>query len=108
VGLVDLNAMSRILYEALGPQASVKAFVHFAANTYPNQPNDVKDNTHFSTYGAYQLAKCVVNGIKAGVPELARYLKKDLPKYDPAKPDDAAKWDLPPSSFVGLVKPDGN
>ena len=76
VPVIDLNAMSKTLYEALGPQESIKAFVHFAANTYPNQPADVKDNTHFSTYGAYQLAKCVVNGIKQNVPELAKHLKK--------------------------------
>ncbi len=108
VAVIDLNAMSKTLYEALGPQPSIKAFVHFAANTYPNQPNDVKDNTHFSPYGAYELAKCVVNGIKENIPSLSKYLKKDLPKYDPAKPDDPMKWNLPPSSFVGMVKPDGN
>jgi hypothetical protein len=100
--------MSKTLYEAWGPEKSIKAFVHFAANTYPNQPNDVKDNTHFSTYGAYELAKCVVNGIKQNVPQLAKYLKKDLPKFNPAHPDDFANWNLPQSSFVGMTKPDGN
>lgn len=108
VAFIDLNAMSKTLYEALGPQGSIKAFVHFAANTYPNQPKDVADNTHFSTYGAYQLAKCMVNGIRQNVPALAGYLKKNLPKYDPAQPDDVTKWNLPLSSFVGTVKPDGN
>lgn len=105
---VDLNAMSKELYEALGVEGSIKAFVHFPANTYPNQPKDVKDNTHFSTYGAYQLAKCVVKGIRENLPVLAQLLKKDLPKYNPSKPDDATAWNLPKSSFVGLVKPDGN
>jgi len=108
VAFVDLNAMSKTFYEALGPEKSIKAFVHFAANTYPNQPNDVKDNTHFSTYGAYELAKCVVKGIQQNIPELAKYLKKDLPHFDPAQPDDVAKWNLPQSTFVGAVKPDGN
>ncbi|RYZ28446.1 MAG: rhamnogalacturonan acetylesterase, partial [Chitinophagaceae bacterium] len=108
VAFVDLNAMSKTLYEALGPEKSIKAFVHFAANTFPNQPNELKDNTHFSTYGAYELAKCVVKGIQQNIPELAKYLKKDLPVFDPAKPDDVAKWNLPQSSFVGTVKPDGN
>jgi hypothetical protein len=108
VAVIDLNAMSKTLYEALGPQTSVKAFVHFAANTYPNQPNDVKDNTHFSPYGAYQLAKCVVNGIRQNIPALAKYLRKDLRAYDPARPDDVAVWNWPPSSFIEMVKPDGN
>lgn len=108
VAFVDLNAMSKELYEAMGVEGSIKAFVHFAANTYPNQPKDVADNTHFSTYGAYQLAKCVVNGIKQAVPSLARYLRKDLKAYHPSQPDEPSAWDVPKSSFVGAVKPDGN
>jgi len=70
--------------------------------------NDVKDNTHFSTYDAYQLAKCVVNGIKENIPALAKYLKNDPPEYDPSKPDDPAKWHLPASALAVAVKPDGN
>ena len=108
VAVIDLNAMSKTFYEALGPQNSVKAFVHFAANAYPNQPNDVHDNTHFRPYGAYELAKCVVIGIKQNVPALAKYLKKDLAPFDPSKPDDPMSWSLPESSFVGMIKPDGN
>ncbi len=108
VAVIDLNAMSKTLYEALGPEKSVKAFVHFPANTYPNQPKDVKDNTHFSTYGAYQLAKCIANGIKENIPALAKYLKNDLKRYHPSLPDEPANWALPQSSFVGVVKPDGN
>lgn len=108
VAVIDLNAMSKILYEAWGPQKSIKAFVHFAANSFPNQPNELKDNTHFSTYGAYQLAKCVANGIKQKIPSLAKYLKKDLASFDPAHPDAYESWLLPASSFVGAIKPDGN
>lgn len=108
VAVVDLNAMSKTMYEALGPERSVKAFVHFAANTYPNQPADVKDNTHFSTYGAYELAKCVVTGIRQNVPALAALLKKDLPVFDPSQPAPFETWKLPPSGFIGAVKPDGN
>jgi hypothetical protein len=100
--------MSKTLYEAWGPEKSIKAFVHFAANTYPNQPTDLKDNTHFTTYGAYQLAKCVASGIRQGIPGLAKFLKTDLPLYDPVHPDAFEKWNLPASSFIGAIKPDGN
>ena len=108
IAFIDLNAMSKTLYEALGPEKSIKAFVHFAANTYPNHPNDVKDNTHFSTYGAYQLASCVVKGIQENVPALAKLLKKDIPSFDPARPGQFEDWVLPPSTFIGATKPDGN
>src|SRR4029077_9945430 len=60
VALVDLNAMSKVLYEAWGPAQSVRAFVHYPANSFPNQPEELKDNTHFNPYGAYELAECIV------------------------------------------------
>lgn len=108
VAVIDLNAMSKTLYEAWGPAGSVKAFVHYPANTFPNQPQELKDNTHFNAYGAYELAKCIVKGIKEAVPKLASHLKKDLPAFDPAHPDSVENFGLPASSFIGTVKPDGN
>jgi lysophospholipase L1-like esterase len=108
VPVIDLNAMSKVLYEAWGPEKSIKAFVHFPANSFPNQPNELKDNTHFTAYGAYELAKCMVNGIKQNVPSLARYLKENLQPFDPSHPDAFENWKLPSSAFIGSVKPDGN
>lgn len=108
VPVIDLNAMSKVLYEAWGPEKSLKAFVHFPANTFPNQKNELKDDTHFTSYGAYELAKCIVNGIKQNVPSLAKYLKQNLSAFDPAHPDPFEKWNLPASSFIGTLKPDGN
>ena len=108
VAVIDLNAMSKTLYEAWGPEKSIKAFVHFPASTFPNQLNELKDNTHFTYYGAYELAKCIVNGIKQDIPSLAKYLKKDLSPFDPAHPDPFEQFHIPPSSFIGSTKPDGN
>jgi lysophospholipase L1-like esterase len=108
VPVIDLNAMSKILYEAWGPEKSIKAFVHFPANTFPNQKEELKDNTHFTSFGAYELAKCIVNGIKQNVPSLAVFLKQNLPSFDPAHPDAFEDWKLPQSSFIGSLKPDGN
>jgi hypothetical protein len=31
-----------------------------------------------------------------------------LPSFNPSQPDDATKWSLPASAFIGSVKPDGN
>lgn len=107
VAVVDLNAMSKTLYEAWGPEKSIKAFVHYPANSFPGQTAAIADNTHFSTYGAYQLAKCVVRGIRQANLPIAKHLK-DVPKFDPAKPDPVERWNLPLSSFIDDVKPDGN
>jgi lysophospholipase L1-like esterase len=107
VACIDLNAMSKVLYEAWGPVNSIKAFVHYPANTYPNQPAELKDNTHFNAYGAYELAKCIVKGIQENVPSLAKYLKNNLKAFDPAHPDPLT-WTLPASPTGAMVKPDGN
>ncbi|WP_375435973.1 rhamnogalacturonan acetylesterase [uncultured Hymenobacter sp.] len=108
VALIDLNAMTTTLYEALGVQASMQAFVHYPANTYPGQDKALADNTHFNPYGAYEIAKCVVEGIKANKLGLAKYLKTDLPAFDPAHPDalDKLAWADSPRNTV--IKPDGN
>jgi lysophospholipase L1-like esterase len=108
VGLVDLNAMSRQLYEAWGPEQSVHAFVHYPAHTFPGQEQELKDDTHFNSYGAYELAKCVVKGIKENIPELAKYLVRDLADFDPNHPDPLESWSLPMSGKITVRKPDGN
>jgi lysophospholipase L1-like esterase len=108
VALIDLNAMSKTLYEAWGPQQSLKAFVHYAANTFPGQETALADNTHFSPYGAYELARCIVKGMAAANLPIAKYLIKEKIEFDPAHPDALEKFYWPQSSFVNAVKPDGN
>lgn len=95
VPFIDLNAMTKELYESLGPDNSKHVFVIYPANTFPGQNNVLNDNTHFNNYGAYQLAKCIIEGIKKNVPDLTKYLIKGLPDFDPAKPDPFEKFSLP-------------
>lgn len=108
VALIDLNTMSKDLYEALGVEESKKAFVHYPANTYPGQDKPLEDNTHFNNYGAYQLAKCIVEGIKSNTPELASHLHDQVLEYDPRRPDDLQNWNFPVSPGISNLKPDGN
>jgi lysophospholipase L1-like esterase len=108
VALIDLNAMSKTLYEAWGPEQSLKAFVHYPAHTFPNQETALADNTHFNPYGAYELARCVVKGMVAASLPIANYLVKDKAAFDPAHPDAIGQFYWPLSSAVTAVKPDGN
>lgn len=108
VALVDLNAMSKIMYEAWGPEKSVKAFVHYPANTFPGQDKKLEDNTHFNTYGAYEIARCIVQAIQDIKLPIAKNLKKNIPVFDPAKPDAVENWYWPQSVLRAAVKPDGN
>jgi lysophospholipase L1-like esterase len=108
VALIDLNAMTKTLYEALGVEESKKAFVHYPANTYPGQDKALADNTHFNPYGAYELAKCVVQGMRASQLGLVKFLRADVPAFDPARPDALTSWVWPESPRNTAVKPDGN
>lgn len=108
VALIDLNVMSKVLYEAWGVEQSVKAFVHYPANTFPNQPKPLQDNTHFNSYGGYELAKCMVEGIKKSVPELSKFIRSDYMCFDPSKPDPVETFSMPGSPFIEIEKPDGN
>jgi hypothetical protein len=74
--------MSKLFYEALGPEDSKKAFV---------------DNTHHNNYGSYELARCIVEGIKANELGVAKFLVDDVPPFDPRHPDPIERWSLPPS-----------
>ena len=84
VPLIDLNAMSKTLYEAWGAEESKRAFA----------PND---NTHHNNYGSYELAKCIVEGVKTNKLGIARYLFKDLQRFDPGRPDLFESFKIPPS-----------
>ena len=95
VALIDLNASSRVFYEALGPEGSKKAFVHYKAGSFPGQDQELKDDTHFSPYGAYELARAVADGIRRHVPSLRKHLVSDLAPFDPARPDPFDSWSLP-------------
>ncbi|KMQ68590.1 rhamnogalacturonan acetylesterase [Chryseobacterium sp. FH2] len=108
VYLIDLNALSKTLFEAMGPEAAKKAFAYYPANSYPNQPTAMADDTHFNTYGAYELAKCVVKSIVDQNLPLRKYISKNYKNFNPNKPDDAEKFNWPESIFMEALKPDGN
>ncbi len=109
VPVIDLHAMSLKFYAALGPERSTRAFVFYPANTFPGQDQPLKDNTHHNAYGSYELARCVVEGIRANVPAFAAHLTEDAGPFDPANPDPPKKVDIPASPPSRATKrPKGN
>ncbi len=106
--LIDLNEMSKNVFESLGVEGSKKALVHYPANTYPNQPNELADNTHFSAYGAYELAKCVVSEMIVKDKSLKKFVKKDFPKYNSKQPLNYSDFVWYESPMIDTTKPDGN
>ncbi len=92
--LIDLNAMSKLFYDALGPADGHLAF----AGT---------DTTHHNNYGSYELAKCIVEGIKLAKLPIAKSLV-DMPSFDPAHPDPVSKFDIPAEPPRAVQRPYGN
>ncbi len=108
VALIDLTEMSATLYEAWGPDNSKLAFVHYPAGTFPNQVAPLADNTHFNSYGGYQIMQCVMKGVCDLKLPLCKYLRDDYKPYDPAHPDDRNAFSIPATPFSSSLKPDGN
>ena len=95
VAFIDLHSMSKDLYEAFGKDDSGVLFKD-------------GDGTHHSKFGAYELAKCIVQSIRDQKTPFAKFLVKGLPKFDPKKPDDAKTFTVPASPAVTDLKPLGS
>ncbi len=97
VALIDLERMSVAFYEALGPEKAPRAFSAGG-----------RDITHHDNYGAYELARCVVQGIRDARLPLAREIAEDFAGFDPAHPDAPDTFALPPSPLRSNLAPRGN
>lgn len=95
VPLIDLNVTSKLFYEALGPEKSKLAFKE-------------GDGTHHNNYGSYELAKCIVEGIRDDKLGIVKYLSKDVQTFDPSHPDPLESFRVPPSPLSTDVKPLGS
>jgi lysophospholipase L1-like esterase len=99
VPFIDLNTMSKDFYSALGPEGSKLAF----AEPTPGH----LDNTHHDSYGSYELAKMIVLGLRQANVPAASYIVDGF-EYDPAHPDPASGFDVPPSPHHTTQRPLGD
>ncbi|MEQ8474039.1 MAG: rhamnogalacturonan acetylesterase [Marinoscillum sp.] len=107
IALIDLNVMSKALYEALGPEDSKKAFVHYPANSFSWQEKALADDTHFNSYGAWQLAKAVTQAILESELPLKSNVVENFGTYNPNQPDEFGNWKWPVSQQGSSSKPAG-
>lgn len=102
VPFIDLHKMSAAFYEALGPEESKTAFVHYKAGSFPGMPADVADNTHFNHYGAFELAKCVVGAMQImGMPIAENII--NFNGYNPSTPAPAEDFHWYPSPYRNMA-----
>ena len=100
--------MTRTVFETLGVEDSKRALVHYPAHTYPGQAKAFEDNTHFNPFGAYEVSKLVVMGLKNMNSPLVQYLSDDWKDFSPSHPDDWQSFYWPLSPVFDGKKPDGN
>jgi lysophospholipase L1-like esterase len=97
VQLIDLQAASATLYEALGKEHSQVLFAN------------AQEKTHHSDYGSYEISKCVVQAIIDAKLPLASHISPDWKPFDPAHPDPVADFTIPPDPSPGRQQtPAGN
>lgn len=81
VPVIDLQRKSRKLLETMGEEASKSLFMWLAPGEHPNYPEGIQDNTHFSEWGAGEMAKLVIEGIReSGLPLAERVLGAGNPR----------------------------
>ncbi len=97
VPLIDLERMSVAFYEALGRKRASLAF-----------GNHGKERTHQSDYGAYEFAKCIVEGIRQDHLPLAADVVDSFRGFDPAQPDPPADFHVPETPLTVGQSPRGN
>ena len=108
VPVIELHDMTRTFFEILGYEGSKKALVHYPANTFPGQDKPLADNTHFNPYGAYEVAKMVVMGMKQLQLPIIGELNTEWQDFDAAHPDDPDAFVWYQAQKQDVTKPDGN
>ena len=75
VPLLELNGLTTELERAHGVEGSKRLHLHYAAGIQPRWPEGVKDDTHYSEYGATRVAALAVQEwLRLGLP-LAEWVK---------------------------------
>jgi lysophospholipase L1-like esterase len=69
VPLLELNRLTTELERSHGVEGSKRLHLHYAAGVYARWPEAVKDDTHFSEYGAARVAALAVQEwLRLGLP----------------------------------------
>jgi len=99
VALLDLNLISKTLYENLGPENTKHLFPFVHGQL---------EGTHHNNYGSYELARCIVQAIRDNHLDIAKDIIDDIPVFDPAHADPYSTFNFDQSPSTTAEKPYGN
>lgn len=77
VPLIDMHRKSETVIKNLGEEASKKLFLILREREHPYYPKGIEDNTHFSAFGAEQMARQAADAVRETKIGLAKFLVKE-------------------------------
>lgn len=81
VEFIDMDAVTRDYFQALGDKDSAVRFMHIPPDTHPNYPVGVRDDTHLNHLGAREVAQLFLAELKKRGHPLASRLRTPDPKH---------------------------
>ncbi len=79
VVLIDMHRKSEQLLRLFGARASIDLFLHLEPGENPNYPRGLRDDTHFSPFGAKIIASLAAEGIRESGLGLAAHFRSIAP-----------------------------
>ena len=76
---IDANKITTELEKSLGVEGSKKLHMWYKPGEHPALPDGRQDNTHYSIFGAHQVAKLLAEALCQEVPLLTKYRTNDKP-----------------------------
>ena len=108
VVIIDFQDLTKDLIEAYSEEDSKALFVHHPMGTFPDQEKELKDNTHFSNFGAYEISKVFCQALADQNHPLAKYVRQGVLPFDRKNPDKVKDFDYQMSPLIYTSKPAGN
>jgi lysophospholipase L1-like esterase len=78
---IDMEKITWAHFENMGNRDSSLRFMHIPANTHPNYPNGVRDDTHLNAFGAREVAQLFLRALTQQQHPLAAMTRAVDPKH---------------------------
>ncbi|WP_428241282.1 rhamnogalacturonan acetylesterase [Gynuella sp.] len=81
ITFIDMEKVTHDYFENLGPKDSELRFMHLQPGAHPNYPDGRSDNTHYTEFGAREVAQLVLAELRKINHPLTKYIRVADPKH---------------------------